>query len=119
MLIEENKSLAPFTTFGIGGPARWFVEAASEAEIAEAADWASDRGVALFVLGGGSNLLVSDAGFDGLVLRVGLRGITVVPVVDEDNSAKRIAEEHASGAKAPVDFGGMDVRAKALTYQVA
>jgi UDP-N-acetylmuramate dehydrogenase len=76
MLIEENKLLAPFTTFGIGGPARWFVEAASEEEIAEAAAWAGERRVALFVLGGGSNLLVSDAGFDGLVLRVALRGIT-------------------------------------------
>jgi len=77
MLVEENKSLAPFTTFGIGGPARWFVEATSEEDIAEAAAWAGERGVALFVLGGGSNLLVSDEGFDGLVLHVGLRGITV------------------------------------------
>jgi UDP-N-acetylmuramate dehydrogenase len=72
---EENKPLAPFTTFGIGGPARWFTEAASEEQIAEAAAWAGERGLKLFVLGGGSNLLVSDAGFDGLVLRVGLRGI--------------------------------------------
>jgi len=77
MLMEENKPFAPFTTFGIGGPARWFVEAASEDEIVEAAAWARERGLALFVLGGGSNLLVSDAGFDGLVLRVGLRGIAV------------------------------------------
>ncbi len=75
MLIEENKQLAPFTTLGIGGPARWFVEAASEEEIAEAAAWANEQGAPLFVLGGGSNLLVADAGFDGLVLRVGLRGI--------------------------------------------
>ena len=75
MLIEENKPLAPFTTFGIGGPARWFAEAASEDDIVEAAAWVRDRGLALFVLGGGSNLLVSDAGFDGMVLRVGLRGI--------------------------------------------
>src|SRR5664279_588366 len=77
MDLIENKPLAPFTTFGIGGPARWFVEAATEDEIAEAAAWAGERGVALFVLGGGSNLLVSDAGFNGLVLRVGLRGIAV------------------------------------------
>ncbi len=77
MLIEENKALAPLTTFGIGGPARWFAEAASEDDIVEAAAWARARGVALFVLGGGSNLLVSDAGFNGLVLRVGLRGIDV------------------------------------------
>jgi UDP-N-acetylmuramate dehydrogenase len=45
----------------------------SEDEIPEAAAWARERGLALFVLGGGSNLLVSDAGFDGLVLHVGLR----------------------------------------------
>jgi UDP-N-acetylmuramate dehydrogenase len=82
MLIEENKPLAPFTTFGIGGPARWFVEAASEEEIAEAAAWAAERGVPLFVLGGGSNLLVADAGFDGLVLRVALRGISVADATD-------------------------------------
>jgi UDP-N-acetylmuramate dehydrogenase len=77
MLLEENKPLAPFTTFGIGGPARWFVVADSEEEIAEAAAWARENGLPLFVLGGGSNLLVSDAGFEGLVLQVGLRGIGV------------------------------------------
>ncbi|MGO9336638.1 MAG: UDP-N-acetylmuramate dehydrogenase [Terracidiphilus sp.] len=75
MRIEENKPLAPFTTFGIGGPARWFVEAGSEDEIVEATGWARERGLAMFVLGGGSNLLVSDSGFDGLVLRVGLKGV--------------------------------------------
>lgn len=84
MNLIENKSLAPFTTLGIGGPARWFVEAASEEEVAEAATWAGERGVPLFVLGGGSNLLVSDAGFDGLVMRVGLRGIAVAESLDAD-----------------------------------
>jgi UDP-N-acetylmuramate dehydrogenase len=75
MQIKERQLLAPFTTFGIGGPARWFAEAASEAEIAEAGDWARERDVPLFVLGGGSNLLVADEGFPGLVLHVGLKGI--------------------------------------------
>jgi len=78
MHIEENRPLAPFTTFGIGGPARWFVEAASEPEIVEAVEWARVRGVPLFVLGGGSNLLISDAGFDGLVLRITLCGVSVL-----------------------------------------
>jgi UDP-N-acetylmuramate dehydrogenase len=73
--ILENITLAPLTTLGIGGPARWFVEAASEAEIVEACAWARERGVALFVLGGGSNLLVADAGFDGLALHVALAGM--------------------------------------------
>ncbi|MGD0735418.1 MAG: UDP-N-acetylmuramate dehydrogenase [Terracidiphilus sp.] len=90
--LEENKPLAPFTTFGIGGPARWFLEAASEDEIVEATGWAREQGIALFVLGGGSNLLVADRGFDGLVLRVGLRGIEVVPESGADGT---------SGAKAP------------------
>jgi len=119
MIPMENKPLAPFTTFGIGGPARWFAEAASEKEVVEACSWARERGVALFVLGGGSNLLVSDAGFDGLVLRVGLRGIVVAPVKDQDDCSSEIPEEHASGAKAQVNSGGIDVRAKVLTYQVA
>jgi UDP-N-acetylmuramate dehydrogenase len=75
MKIQENVPLAPLTTFGIGGPARWFVEAASEAEIVDALSWAREQSLPLFVLGGGSNLLVSDAGFPGLVLRVALKGV--------------------------------------------
>ena len=77
MLLEENKPLAPFTTFGIGGPTRWFAQAASEDDIAEAAAWARAHGVPMFVLGGGSNLLVADTGFPGLVLHIALRGITL------------------------------------------
>lgn len=96
MQIRENQLLAPFTTFGIGGPARWFVEAGSEEEIAEAAAWAREHEMALFVLGGGSNLLVSDAGFDGLVLRVGLRGISV----EDQVGSGGISAEHTSGAEA-------------------
>jgi|SRR5579859_3624016 len=76
-LLEENKPLAPFTTLGVGGPARWFVKATSEDEVAEAVAWAGRKGVQLFVLGGGSNLVVSDAGFDGLVLHVVLDGMAV------------------------------------------
>ncbi len=75
MRIEENKQLAPLTTLGIGGPARWFVSAESEADIAEAAAWAREEDVPLFVLGGGSNLLVADAGFNGLVLHIALKSI--------------------------------------------
>jgi UDP-N-acetylmuramate dehydrogenase len=73
--ILENISLASQTTLGIGGPARWFVEATSEAEIAEACAWARERDVPLFVLGGGSNVLVADAGFGGLALHVAIKGM--------------------------------------------
>jgi UDP-N-acetylmuramate dehydrogenase len=82
--MEENKPLAPFTTLGVGGPARWFVAAATEAEVAEAAAWARGRNARLFVLGGGSNLLVADGGYPGLVLQVGLRGTEVA----EDGGAR-------------------------------
>jgi UDP-N-acetylmuramate dehydrogenase len=73
--IEQNRQLAPFTTLGIGGPARWFMQAQTEADIVEAAAWSRENRVPLFVLGGGSNLLVCDAGFEGLVLQIGLKGI--------------------------------------------
>ena len=73
--IREDVLLAPFTTLGIGGAARYFAEASEEEEVAEAVAWARKRGLKLFVLGGGSNLLVRDSGFDGLVLQIGMGGI--------------------------------------------
>ncbi|MFP5235395.1 MAG: UDP-N-acetylmuramate dehydrogenase [Acidobacteriota bacterium] len=76
MLLEENKPLAPYTTLGIGGPARWFVRAVCDSDVVEAAHWAREHGAPVFVLGGGSNLLVSDRGFDGLVIQVALEGIS-------------------------------------------
>lgn len=75
MNLQEHIPLAPRTTIGVGGPARWFVEATSEGDVADAVTFARERSLPVFVLGGGSNLLVSDQGFDGVVLHVGLRGI--------------------------------------------
>jgi UDP-N-acetylmuramate dehydrogenase len=75
MIIREQVPLAPLTTLGVGGPARYFVEAHTESDIREAVQHAQSLNVPLFVLGGGSNLLVADRGFDGLVLEISLRGI--------------------------------------------
>jgi UDP-N-acetylmuramate dehydrogenase len=61
---------------GVGGPARWYVEARDEATVLLALDWAERRGLPVLVLGGGSNLVVADAGVDGLVLQVALRGVS-------------------------------------------
>ena len=72
MLIREQVPLAPLTTLGVGGPARSFVEARSEAEVIEAVEFVRSRELPLFVLGGGSNLVVADAGFSGLVLKIGI-----------------------------------------------
>ncbi|MGA3054441.1 MAG: UDP-N-acetylmuramate dehydrogenase [Candidatus Korobacteraceae bacterium] len=74
MLIREHIALAPFTTLGVGGPARYFVEAHSEAEVIEAVEFAHSHQLPLFVLGGGSNLVVADKGFAGLVLKVAISG---------------------------------------------
>ena len=75
MEIREEIGLAPYTTFRIGGPARWFLEAASEADLVEAVAFAREKNAPLFVLGGGSNLLVADKGFPGVVVHVANRGI--------------------------------------------
>ena len=76
ILPREGVPLAPLTTMGLGGPARWYLEARNEATVLAAVAWAEQRQLPLRVLGGGSNLVVADEGIDGLVLRVGLRGIS-------------------------------------------
>ena len=72
MVIRENVPLAPLTTLGVGGPARYFGEARAESEVVEAVEFARSRKLPLFVLGGGSNVVVADAGFAGLVLKIAL-----------------------------------------------
>jgi UDP-N-acetylmuramate dehydrogenase len=74
---REGVPLAPLSTMGVGGPARWYVEARDEATVRAAVAWAQQRGLPVRVVGGGSNLVVADAGVDALVLRVTLRGITM------------------------------------------
>lgn len=66
--VEENVLLAPYTTFKIGGPAKYFCIARSADEMVRAVRAAVENGVRFFVLAGGSNILVSDEGFDGLVI---------------------------------------------------
>src|SRR5208282_5191021 len=75
MQLQENVALAPLTTFRIGGPARYFVEAATTGEVEEAVTFARSKGLPLFILGGGSNLVVADSGWPGLVLKVAIAGI--------------------------------------------
>ena len=74
--IQSDVPLAPFTTLGVGGAARAFVRAETADDIAHAHRWCHDRTAPLFVLGGGSNIVISDAGVDGLVLQIALGGLT-------------------------------------------
>jgi len=75
MLIEENVPLAPLTTFFIGGSARYFVRVKTVEELQQSLDYARDQNLATLILGGGSNVLVSDAGFDGLVIKIEMTGV--------------------------------------------
>jgi UDP-N-acetylmuramate dehydrogenase len=75
MNVQENVSLTQLTTMRVGGPARYFVESKTIAEVQGAVAFARSRKLPLFVLGGGSNLVVSDAGWPGLVLKIGIAGI--------------------------------------------
>jgi UDP-N-acetylmuramate dehydrogenase len=72
---RDGVPLAPLTTLGLGGPARHFVAAPDDETLVEALRWADARGLPVLVLGGGSNLVVGDAGFDGLAIQVATRGV--------------------------------------------
>jgi UDP-N-acetylmuramate dehydrogenase len=75
----QARPLAPLTSLGLGGAAKYFVEVDSRPLLLEALRWAARGRQQVGVLGGGSNLVVGDAGFDGLVVRIALRGIELVP----------------------------------------
>lgn len=75
ILIQETFALAPLTTLQVGGAARFFVEVQNVEEALAALDFAKTRELAVFILGGGSNLLIADRGFDGLIIKIVIRGI--------------------------------------------
>lgn len=79
LAVRDDVELAPLTTLELGGRARHFVEARDEETILAALAWARARGVPVFVLGGGSNVVVADAGYDGLVLRISTTGRSFLP----------------------------------------
>lgn len=75
--MNEHVLLAPYTTMRTGGPARYFFVVQSEDELAHAVLYAKEKGLPFFVLGGGSNILISDQGFDGVVIKNEIKGITL------------------------------------------
>jgi len=75
--LEAGVPLAPLTTLGLGGPAGLLVDADRDATVVDALAWAATRALPVAVLGGGSNVVVADRGFDGLVLRLATRGLRV------------------------------------------
>lgn len=77
MKLSEHVTLAPLTTIGVGGNARFFTEAQSVEEVEEALAFARANSLPVFVLGGGSNIVIADTGFDGLVITLRVKGITI------------------------------------------
>jgi len=75
MLITENVPLAPLTTLKVGGAARYLIDAQTISDVSEAVEFSRSRNLPLFVLGGGSNVVISDAGWPGVVLKIGITGI--------------------------------------------
>uniref|UniRef100_A0A832E0M8 UDP-N-acetylenolpyruvoylglucosamine reductase n=1 Tax=candidate division WWE3 bacterium TaxID=2053526 RepID=A0A832E0M8_UNCKA len=73
--LKRDVALAPYTTLKIGGPADYFIEVRTEDQLVRAADWSGRRGISRLVIGSGSNLLVSNRGFSGLVIRNSITGI--------------------------------------------
>jgi len=78
MIVQENISLAEYTTFRIGGPARYFAVVKDIEELEEAVVFAREKNTKLFALGGGSNILVSDTGIDCLVIKLEITGVDFI-----------------------------------------
>ncbi|MBU4369570.1 UDP-N-acetylmuramate dehydrogenase [Patescibacteria group bacterium] len=76
--IEKNINLAPLTTFKIGGPAKYFCQVKTEEELIQVIKWAKKKKIPYFVIGGGSNLLISDKGFKGLVIKLSMEQCQLV-----------------------------------------
>jgi len=124
--IQENVSLAQYTTLGVGGAARWLVETGDEEDILSAVRFARAQGVPCFILGGGSNLLVSDEGFDGVVVRMaggalqwaeagdGTASITAGAGVEWDSVVRLAVERNCAGVEClagiPGSVGGTPVQ---------
>ena len=77
MNIEKNVPLAPYTTFGIGGPALFLICVKNVEELKEALSFAAQKQLRVLVLGGGSNVVIEDSGFDGLVIKIEIKGIEI------------------------------------------
>ena len=75
--LRENEPLAPKTTLDLGGAASWLTVADSEEVVVDALRWAGDREIPVTVLGGGSNVVVSDGGIDGLVVQIAMGGVEI------------------------------------------
>jgi UDP-N-acetylmuramate dehydrogenase len=95
--VKEQVDLAPLTTMKVGGRADYLVEVETPAGIKEACDWAAERSMPVFVLGEGSNIVVSDGPLHRLVIKMGITGFTKVAEDAQSMTVKVGAGEHWDG----------------------
>lgn len=95
--VRENIPLAPLTTLEIGGAARYFAEVQTENQLRSAVEFAADRDLQTFILGGGSNVLISDRGFDGLVIRPAMSGVRFEEGFIDENDRTIVRCEAGAG----------------------
>jgi len=129
MNIEKNIELKKYTTFKIGGPAKYFVEVKTIEELQECLIFAKENSLEIFILGGGSNILISDQGFNGLVIKITINilefkgnnitvgsGVILSYLLNQSLEKSLIGLEFATGI--PGTVGGA-VRGNAGTYGLA
>src|SRR5947199_10790591 len=107
LLLREQEPLAQHTTLGLGGPARYFHECTTEADLREALTWARERRLRVQIMGGGSNLVVAGGGFAGLVLKLAIGGIAL--------RATALGVELTAAAGGQVGGVGREGRARGCT----
>lgn len=108
---RENVMLAPYTTMRTGGPAALFAEARNAQQLARVHQWAQEKGLPLLILGNGSNLLIADSGFDGLVIHLG-RALSEVSVFANTLTAQAGASLAAAArAAAQASLTGLEFAA--------
>lgn len=113
--MEEGVSLAPYTTLGIGGPARYLAHVTAEPQLLEAVEFARSKSLSIFILGGGSNLLVSDRGFPGLVVHIAIQTpsvqsgdeYTAAAGLEWDDFVHSICEQGISGIECMAGIPGL------------
>ncbi len=80
LVIKENEPLARHTSFRIGGPARYYIKITSANQLVEAMDFVAEKKLPWLALGGGSNMLVSDQGYEGVVLHICPKGMKLIQI---------------------------------------
>lgn len=90
--IKENHSLKNLTTFKVGGPAEFYIETENDEELIDAIKWAKAKNLSVKILGGGSNILISDAGVKGLVIKIASRFINIKSNIIESSAGCYLAE---------------------------